>query len=111
MWKKKKAKAATSGAIERGVASQSVTRAIDSPVPTDSSEKAVTASDAVPRSPLPNETVKVVASSNVPSTSQQPSAIRQVDVTVGQIVTIFMRSPQHKQHPLADLEWLVLPAI
>jgi cytolysin-activating lysine-acyltransferase len=55
--------------------------------------------------------VKVAASSDVPSTSQQPSAIRQVDVTLGKIVTILMRSPQHKQHSLADLEWLVLPAV
>jgi hemolysin-activating ACP:hemolysin acyltransferase len=109
--KKKKAKATASNATERSLASQSATRAIDSPVPTGSSEEAVTASDAMPRSPLPNETEKVAASSDVPRTSQQPAAIRQVDVTLGQIVTILMRSPQHKHHPLADLEWLVLPAV
>jgi cytolysin-activating lysine-acyltransferase len=32
-------------------------------------------------------------------------------VTLGQIVTILMRSPQHRERPLADLEWLVLPAV
>ena len=31
--------------------------------------------------------------------------------TLGQIVTILMRSPQHKHRPLADLEWFVLPAL
>jgi len=111
MRKKKKAKATASDATKRGLASRSATPAIDSPAPTGSSGEAVTASDAMPSSALPSETVKVAASSDAPSTSQQPSAIRQVDVTLGQIVTILMRSPQHKQHPLADLEWLVLPAV
>jgi cytolysin-activating lysine-acyltransferase len=111
MRKKKKAKATASDATKRGLASQSATPAIDSLAPTGSSGEAVTASDAMPSSALPSETEKVAASSDVPSTSQQPSAIRQVDVTLGQIVTILMRSPQHKQHPLADLEWLVLPAV
>ena len=32
-------------------------------------------------------------------------------MTLGQIVTILMRSPQHKERPLADLEWLVAPAL
>jgi cytolysin-activating lysine-acyltransferase len=111
MRKKKKAKATASDATERGLANQSATPAIDLPASTGSSEEAVTASGAMPSSALPSETEKVAAFSDVPSTSQQPSAIRQVDVTLGQIVTILMRSPQHKQHPLADLEWLVLPAV
>jgi hemolysin-activating ACP:hemolysin acyltransferase len=92
-------------------AGQSATPAIDSPVSVGSSGGAVTASDAMSPSALQSETDKVGVSSSVPSTSQQPSAIRQVDVTLGQIVTIFMTSPQHKQRPLADLEWLVLPAV
>jgi cytolysin-activating lysine-acyltransferase len=29
----------------------------------------------------------------------------------GQIVTILMRSPEHRYIPLADLEWLVLPGV
>jgi hemolysin-activating ACP:hemolysin acyltransferase len=111
MRKKKKTKATASNAAERSLARQSATPAIDSPAPVGSSGQAVTASDAISPPALPSETDKVGASSNIPSTSQQPSAIRQVDMALGQIVTILMRSPQHKQHPLADLEWLVLPAV
>jgi cytolysin-activating lysine-acyltransferase len=111
MRKNKKSKATASDATKRGLPSQSATPVIDSPALTGSSGEAVTAPDAVPSPALPSETVKVAASSDVPSTSQQPSAIRQVDVMLGQIVTILMRSPQHKQRPLADLEWLVLPAV
>jgi hemolysin-activating ACP:hemolysin acyltransferase len=74
-------------------------------------EEAVTASDAMPRSSLLNEQEKVAISADVASAPPQPSLARQVDVTLGQIVTILMRSPQHKERPLADLEWLILPAI
>jgi hemolysin-activating ACP:hemolysin acyltransferase len=111
MRKKKKSKATSGKATECGLASDSVTRAIDPPVSIGSSEQAVIASDAMPKSLLTNETEKIAASSDVPSTSQRPPPVRQVDLTLGQIVTILMRSPQHKQHPLADLEWLVLPAV
>ena len=109
MWKKKKPKATLSDAKEPGLAKTSASHAIDPPA--ISREEAVTASVATPRSSLPNELEKVAASSDVQSTPQQPSAIRQVDLTLGQIVTILMRSAQHKHRPLADLEWLVLPAI
>lgn len=111
MWKKKKTKAVASDATKRGLASQSATRAVDILVPTSSGEEVMTSSDAIPQSPQSNETEKVAASSSVASTSQQTSAIRRVDVAPGQIVTILMRSPQHKPRPLADLEWLVLPAV
>jgi cytolysin-activating lysine-acyltransferase len=57
------------------------------------------------------EPENIAGSTEVPVASVQPLAIRQVDVTLGQIVTILMRSAQHKQLPLADLEWLVLPAV
>ena len=29
----------------------------------------------------------------------------------GQITNVLMRSPQYRQHPLSDLEWLVVPAV
>ena len=111
MWKKKKPKATISDAKEPGLAKTSASHAIDPPVPASSREEAVTASVAAPRPSLPNEPESAAASSDAPSTTQQPSAIRQVDVTLGQIVTILMRSPQHKERPLGDLEWLVLPGI
>lgn len=61
------------------------------------------------RSPLPNEQEEeAAASAGVSSASPPTSTVRQVDVMLGQIVTILM--PQHKERP-ADLEWLVLPAI
>jgi cytolysin-activating lysine-acyltransferase len=78
-------------------------------MPLPRSKVTVTASESIPRPPLPKE--PIAASSEVPVTSMQPRAIRQIDVTLGQIVTILMRSAQHKQRPLADLEWLVLPAV
>jgi predicted nucleic acid-binding protein len=110
--KKKNAKVTASNATKRGLANKSAAPAIDSPVPTGSNEKAVTASDAISQSPLPTEAEKVAAPApDVPSTSQQPAALRQVDAMFGQIVKILMRSPQHKQRSLADLEWLVLPAV
>jgi cytolysin-activating lysine-acyltransferase len=37
--------------------------------------------------------------------------VRHVDLAVGQIVAVLMQSPQHKHYSLADLEWLVLPAV
>jgi hemolysin-activating ACP:hemolysin acyltransferase len=111
MGQKKKPKVTSSNVKQRGVAKKSVTRAKDPPGPTGSNAEAVTASDAKPRPPPPNEQAKVAASADVPNASPEPSAIRQVDVTLGQIVTILMHSAQHKQRPLADLEWLVLPAV
>lgn len=29
----------------------------------------------------------------------------------GEITSVFMRSPHHKHHTLADLEWMVIPAV
>jgi cytolysin-activating lysine-acyltransferase len=111
MWKKKKAKIAAGDATMRGLASQSETSAVNVSVPTSGGEEVVTSSDETPKSPVPNEAENVVTSSAIPTTPQQQSAIRQVDVSLGQIVSILIRSPQHKQRPLADLEWLVLPAV
>jgi hemolysin-activating ACP:hemolysin acyltransferase len=110
--KKKKAKATAGNATKRGLASKSATAAIASPVAAGSNEEAVTVSDPMPQSSLTTEAEKVIAPSpDAQGTSQQPTAIRQVDVMLGQIVAVLMRSPLHKQRPLADLEWLVLPAV
>ena len=111
MPKKKKQKPKVSDAKQPGLAKKSATRAKGPSVPAGRREEAAVASDAMPRSSLPNEQVKVAVSSDVSSVSPPTSTVRQVDVTLGQIVTILMRSPQHKERPLADLEWLVLPGI
>jgi hypothetical protein len=110
MPKKKKQKPKVSDANQLGLAKKSATHAKRPPVPTGRREEAVAASDAMPRSSLLNEQ-EVAASADVPSALPPVSTVRQVDVTLGQIVAILMRSPQHKERPLADLEWLILPAI
>ena len=107
MRKKQTAKDAVSAATARGLASQSATQIIDTSVLTD---EAVIVSDAMPQSGPPIEAEKISVPS-VPNAWQQSSAIRKVDVTLGQVVSILLRSPQHRQRPLADLEWLVLPPI
>ena len=111
MTKKKKPKPKASDAKQPGLDKKSATRTKDSPVSVGRREEAVAASVGTPRPSLTNKEEKVAASSDVPSAPPPTSTARQVDVTLGQIVTILMRSPQHKERPLADLEWLVLPAI
>jgi hemolysin-activating ACP:hemolysin acyltransferase len=111
MAKKKKPKPKVSAAKHPGLAKTSATRTKDFPVSVGRREEAAATSDAKPRPSLANEEEKVAISSDVPRVSPATSTVRQVDVTLGQIVTILMRSPQHRERPLADLEWLVLPAI
>ena len=110
MAKKKKPKSSVSNAKHSGLAKKSATRIKDLPIPAVRREE-VAASDAMPRSSLPNEQEEVAASADIASASSPTSTVRQVDVTLGQIVTILMRSPQHRERPLSDLEWLVLPAV
>jgi cytolysin-activating lysine-acyltransferase len=38
-------------------------------------------------------------------------AARRLAATFGDIVSLLMRAPQYKKHSLADLEWLVVPAL
>jgi hemolysin-activating ACP:hemolysin acyltransferase len=112
MWKKKKPKPTISEAKQPRLVRKSATSAKAPPGSPGSGEEALTASDLMPRSPLRNEQEEAVAaSSHVPSAPPPPSVVRQVDVMLGQIVTILLRSPQHKHRPLADLESLVLPAV
>ena len=42
---------------------------------------------------------------------RRATAALQLSAAFTQIVTVLMRSPQHKHLALADLEWLVLPAL
>jgi hemolysin-activating ACP:hemolysin acyltransferase len=39
------------------------------------------------------------------------AASKNILAAFGEITSILMRSPQHKHHSLADLEWLVVPAV
>jgi cytolysin-activating lysine-acyltransferase len=111
MGKKEKPKAKENKAKQLGLANEAVTRAKSAPMPLRSGKARVTAPESIPRPPQPKEPEKIAESTDVPGASMQPLAIRQIDVTLGQIVAILMRSAQHKQRPLADLEWLVLPAV
>lgn len=106
MWKKKKAMG--NDITKRDLPDQ-VSAAVGSAASTPSGKKVVTepATVSSPRS----EAGQVAASPDAPRATQQASAIREVDVAFGQIITVLMRSPQHKHYSLADLEWLVLPAI
>jgi cytolysin-activating lysine-acyltransferase len=107
MWGRKKAKAMASNTTTRGLADQSEAPADVSLAPTGDSEDA----GAMSQSPPANETEKVTASSAVPSEPQRTATVRQVDLALGQIVAVLMRSAAHKHYSLADLEWLVLPAV
>ena len=111
MAKKKKPKPTVSDSKHSGLAKKPETRPKSPLVPAVRREEPVAASDAITQPSLSNAQEKVAVSPDVPSTSPPTSTVRQVDVTLGQIVTVLMRSPQHRERPLADLEWLVLPAI
>jgi cytolysin-activating lysine-acyltransferase len=43
--------------------------------------------------------------------NRRAAAAKRFAATLGEVISILMRSPQHKRHTLADLEWLVLPAL
>ena len=54
--------------------------------------------------------------SSAPATAQPPSPeqarqVAEIEIAIGQIVSLLMRSAHHAQHSLADLEWLLLPAV
>lgn len=42
---------------------------------------------------------------------QAAALSKAVMATFGQITTVLMRTPEYKSHTLADLEWLVVPAV
>jgi hypothetical protein len=100
MWKRKKAKTKTMATTQCSLAVPSgLARAGNGE-----------AAGGLSRSPSAKEMDKAATSSGVLSARQRTVPVRQIDLALGQIVAVFMRSPQHKQYS-ADLEWLVLPAI
>lgn len=60
--------------------------------------------------PAPAHTSSAPATANAPS-PEQARQIAEIEIAPGQIVSLLMRSTHHKQHSLADLEWLLLPAV
>jgi hemolysin-activating ACP:hemolysin acyltransferase len=68
----------------------------------------------------PTTTTKAPAGNGAAATAaplgQNPDSLRQLGAlkfssTLGQVVSVLMRSVQHRHSFLADLEWLVLPAL
>lgn len=63
----------------------------------------------------PTASTAAGASSGQPPMSEEarkrPAAALQLSATFAQVVTVLMRSPQHKHLALADLEWLVFPPL
>jgi cytolysin-activating lysine-acyltransferase len=98
MWNKKKATA--SGTTKPGLPDELATPFIE---PKGGSEGSATGSAEMSQVLLQNEP-EFVAPSGVPNAFQQSSTPRPIDVKLGQIVTLFMSSPQHKHYSLADLE-------
>jgi cytolysin-activating lysine-acyltransferase len=107
MWKTKKAKDMAGDARERGSAAQAEAPARGSLAPTGNSEAAAAMSGSV----AADESEKVAAPASAAGASQRTATVRQVDLALGQIVAVLMRSATHKHYSLADLEWLVLPAV
>jgi cytolysin-activating lysine-acyltransferase len=42
---------------------------------------------------------------------EQARHIAEIEIALGQIVSLLMRSAHHRQHSLADLEWMLWPAL
>jgi len=110
MGKPEKPKAKASSVKKPDLAKATTARK-STPVSNLGSKRREGASDSIPRQLLPKQPENIAESADVASASVQPTAIRQIDVTLGQIVKILMRSPQHKNRLLSDLEWLVVPAL
>ena len=111
MRKRKKAKTVESSRPTHGLANPFVPPNADSATSKSGRDKALTGTAAISQSSPTNETAPVLENPDTPSASPKPSAIRQVDVVLGQIISVFLRSPRHKTYPLTDFEWRVLPAI
>jgi|SRR5271166_4173976 len=108
MWKKKNTKAMVGDEAKRGLADQTEVPGHGSfSTQADNSEDSPAMSQSAPLS----ETDKGAASASAAGTPQRTATVRQADLALGQIASVLMRSPQHKHYSLADLEWLVLPAV
>jgi hemolysin-activating ACP:hemolysin acyltransferase len=106
MRKRKKEEKAMASAMVRGSADQSETP-VGGPARAGNGD----AASAMSQPPPANETEQVTASAGAAGAPQRAATVRQIDLVLGQIVAVLMRSPQHKHYSLADLEWLVLPAV
>jgi cytolysin-activating lysine-acyltransferase len=110
--KMRRRKGVASGKKKRGSPSEPV-EAEASHGSVESPQAEAPALAAAPAAPLEGP-----AASRAPDTAKAPSpeparqaTVADVEIALGQIVSLLMRSAHHKQHSLADLEWLLLPAV
>jgi len=104
MWKKKKATAMASEPTTKPGAADQASES-GSKAPTGNSD------ETAATFPTPSASDTGKASTATTGAAQRTETVRHVDLAVGQIVAVLMQSPQHKHYSLADLEWLVLPAV
>ena len=75
---------------------------------------ASTAARREPAAPAATRPEPLAASGQAPmseETRKRAAAALQLSAAFAQVVTVLMRSPQHKHLALADLEWLVFPPL
>lgn len=65
-----------------------------------SSTKDAAPADAAAAKPLPPDELK-----------RRAAASKQLSATMGDLIGLMARSPRHRDHKLADIRWLVVPAI
>src|SRR5205823_2995466 len=105
MWKKKKTRSMASETKERELTAQSETNG-------GGSSASAGGKETVGRtSPQTDEPEKAAGGAATAGAAQRTTTVRQIDLALGQIISVLMQSPQHKHYSLADLEWLVMPAV
>jgi hemolysin-activating ACP:hemolysin acyltransferase len=90
---------------------------IENPVPppifNSKNGKPPAAPSSTPEAPLPARSTAGpdAAKPQSPEETRRASAAARQATAFAQIVALLMRSPAHKHHTLADLEWLVFPPL
>src|SRR5437588_8386931 len=110
--KMRRRKGNASGKKKRGAPSETLEAEASQVAPVES------ARSEAPAAAMPDPLHEAAAAdtSSVPATAQPPSPeqarqVAEIEIAIGQIVSLLMRSAHHAQHSLADLEWLLLPAV
>lgn len=78
----------------------SLTSTAKTPRAAAANSAAAPATKAVEAKPLPPEELK-----------KRAEASKRVAATMGELIGLMARSPRHREHKLADIRWLVVPAI
>ncbi len=92
------------------------------PLEATASPPAANAANAAAPAPRPTASASPPAATSPPGGASQPdlapeelkrraAAIKLVSAAFGQVVSVLMRAPHYKHYSLADLEWMVVPAM